>query len=205
MDLRWLGWAQRLQAIAQAGLTYSKDVYDIERFEELRDISVQIMSAYTDLPKERVKLLFAGETGYATPKVDVRGVVFREDRILLVRETMDGLWSIPGGWADIGYSPGEIAVKEVKEESGFDVRPVRLLAVLDRDRHDHPPHANYVYKLFLLCELQGGEAQTGTETTGVGFFGEDELPPLSTDRVTEAQIKLFFRKMREGDITTTFD
>ncbi|MEK8133152.1 NUDIX hydrolase [Paenibacillus filicis] len=202
---QWLSWTQKLQAIAQTGLAYSRDVYDQERFEELRSISVQIMSAYSGFPQDQVRTLFAGESGYATPKVDVRGVAFRDNRILLVRETLDGLWSIPGGWADIGYSPREIAVKELKEESGFDVSPVRLLAVLDRDRHDHPPHAHYIYKMFILCEIIGGEVMTGTETTGVGFFAEDELPPLSTDRVTESQIRLFFRQVREGDMTTVFD
>lgn len=205
MDQRWLDWTKRLQAIALTGLAYSKDVYDIERFEELRGIAVEMMAVYADLPIEQVKGLFAGETGYATPKVDVRGVVFRDNEILLVKETADGGWSIPGGWADIGLSPSEIAVKEVKEESGYDVVPARLLAVLDRNRHPHPPNAYHIYKIFILCELMGGEAITGTETSEVGFFAEDQLPKLSVDRVTESQIRMFFHQVRGSSEWTVFD
>lgn len=132
MDTKWLEWAKQIQAISQTGLTYAKDVYDIERYEELRRISIDILSNYTSVNKEKISLTFASDSGYATPKVDIRGVVFRENKVLLVREKIDGAWALPGGWSDIGLSPSEVAVKEIKEESGFDVVPMRLLAVLDK-------------------------------------------------------------------------
>ncbi|ULL13565.1 NUDIX domain-containing protein [Paenibacillus sp. H1-7] len=204
-DTRGIEWVKRIQAIAQAGLAYSKDAYDLERFEELRAISVEMMSAYSGLAIEQVANLFANESGYQTPKVDVRGVVMQDGKLLLVKEKTDGGWSLPGGWADIGLSPKEIVVKEVKEESGYDVEPVKLLAVLDRNKHPHPPLAHHVYKLFIQCKLTGGQAQTSIETTEVGFFAEDELPPLSTDRVTSGQIAMLFKQVREPLGETIFD
>lgn len=204
-DLRGIEWAKRIQAIAQAGLTYSKDGYDLERFEELRAISVEMMAAYSGMGIHQVANLFANESGYQTPKVDVRSVVMQDGKMLLVKETSDGCWSLPGGWADIGLSAGEVAVKEVKEESGYDVEPVRLLAVLDRNKHPHPPLAYHVYKLFILCKLTGGQAQTSIETSGSGFFAENELPPLSTDRITAGQIAMLFRQVREQSAETVFD
>ncbi|MDN4070348.1 NUDIX hydrolase [Paenibacillus vini] len=193
MQLKWLEWAKQIQAISQAGFAYSKDIYDLERFEMLRDLSVEIMNQYTEVESDKIKTLFASETGYATPKVDVRGVIFEQDKILLVREKLDGDWALPGGWADIGLSPKEVVVKEVKEEAGLEVQPVRLLGVLDKKFHDHPPAASHVYKMFILCEVTGGEAQAGLETLQVGYFGEDELPPLSAERVTLKQIQWLFQ------------
>lgn len=198
LDNKWLEWAKQLQAIAQAGLTYSKDVYDIERFEQIRDISVEIMSQYTTTDMSIIKELFANETGYATPKVDIRAAIFENDQILMVREKSDGKWALPGGWADIGLSPSEVAIKEVKEEAGLDVRTIRLLAVHDKKFHEHPPSPYHVYKLFVQCEIVGGQAAAGTETDAVKFFGEDALPELSTERNTEDQIKMAFR-LRNGN------
>lgn len=139
MSNQWLEWAKRIQALSQAGLTFSKDIYDIERYEELRKISVEIMSEYTELGMKRIKNLFANETGYQTPKVDVRGVVFKNEQILMVKESIDDKWALPGGFCDIGLSPTENVVKEIKEESGYDVIPVRLIALLDNNKHSHPP------------------------------------------------------------------
>jgi len=195
---RWLEWAKRVQAISQAGLAYSKDMYDLERFEQLRELSVEIMQAYTDAGTEKIRTLFAAEEGYATPKVDVRGVVFRGERMLLVREKQDGAWSLPGGWADIGLSPSETAVKEVREEAGLEVRTVRLLGILDNRGHGHPPSPWHVYKLFVLCEEAGGEAGAGLETLEVGFFAEDELPELSPERNTPDQLAWLFGLRRAG-------
>ncbi|MDD9266256.1 NUDIX hydrolase [Paenibacillus sp. GCM10023248] len=193
MNIPWLHWAQEIQAISQAGLTYGENGYDLERYEALRKISVEMMSYFTDTPIDKVTELFAGETGYQTPKVDIRAVVLQENKILLVQERTDGAWALPGGWADIGYTPSEIAVKETREEAGYDVKPVRLLAVLDKKRHAHPPSPNYTYKIFILCELVGGEAlEVSLETTKVGFFGENELPPLSIERNTVEQVKRMF-------------
>ncbi|WP_040950861.1 NUDIX hydrolase [Gorillibacterium massiliense] len=199
MEPKWLEWAKQIQAIAQTGLTYAKDVYDIERYEMLREMSVDILAQYTSIEKEKIALAFAGDSGYATPKVDIRGVVFRDGKILMVREKADGSWALPGGWADIGLSPSEIAVKEVKEESGFDVVPLRLLAVLDKKFHNHPPEPYHVYKMFIRCEIVGGEALAGTETSAVGFFDLNQLPPLSLERNTPEQIGLMFSFLDKPD------
>lgn len=189
MSEKWLEWAKELQAMAQAGLTYANNVYDLERYQELRKISLEIMAKYTETNMNVIKDLFANETGYPTPKVDIRAVILQDDNILLVREKMDGKWALPGGWADIGYTPKEIAVKEVKEESGLDVKPIRLLMVHDKKCHPHPPSPYHVYKMFILCEIDGGAAKGGTETSAVEFFPINDLPPLSIERNTESQIQ----------------
>ncbi len=204
--MKWLEWAKQMQAISQAGLEYSRDVYDIERFQQLRELSIEIMQQYTEVESEQIRELFAAETGYATPKVDVRGVVFRDNKILMVKEKIDGHWSLPGGWADIGLSPKEIAIKEVREESGYIVEPIRLLGVLDKKFHAHPPSPWHVYKIFILCEIAGGEATTNTtETTEVGFFAEDALPPLSVERNTEQQIRTLFEHLRNPQLPVFCD
>lgn len=204
-QLKWLEWAKQIQAISQSGLTYCKDIYDIERYEQLRSLSLEILREYTDLDEMKIRSLFANESGYATPKVDIRGVIFREDRILLVREKEDGAWALPGGWADIGLSPSEIVVKEVKEESGFIVSPVRLLALLDKNKHNHPQSPYHVYKLFILCEITGGEAVQGMETSEVEFFAKDQLPNLSEGRNTYEQINMMFDLVERGEQVTIID
>ncbi|WP_152391879.1 NUDIX hydrolase [Paenibacillus guangzhouensis] len=205
MQLKWLEWAKQIQAISQNGLAYSKDIYDIERFEQLRDLSIEIMREYTDLDSEQIRSLFANETGYATPKVDVRGVVFRNNQILLVRERLDGAWALPGGWADVGLSPKEVVVKEIREESGFEVEAVRLLGVIDKKFHPHPPSPFHVYKFFILCDIIGGEAQEGMETLQVEFFDEAFLPQLSTERNTEQQVRRLFEYLRNPELDVFCD
>lgn len=205
MEPKWLEWAKELQSIAQAGLTYSRDVYDLERFEQIREISMEIMSQYTKVDQSVLKNLFANETGYPTPKVDIRAVIFEDNKILLVKENSDDSWSLPGGWADIGLTPSEVAIKEVKEESGFDVKPVKLLGVLDKKCHPHPPSPYHVYKIFIQCEIIGGGPQTGIETTAVGFFAENELPKLSEGRNTRSQIKMLFRQVNNPQEPVYFD
>ena len=194
---RWnrngLNGQNKLQSIAQAGLTYSKDVYDLERFELIRNLSVEIMSHHTEVNKTVIKDLFANETGYATPKVDIRSVVFLDNKILMVREKTDGDWSLPGGWGDIGLTPSEVAVKEVKEESGFDVEAGKLLAVLDKKCHPHPPSPYHVYKMFIQCKIIGGQPMEGIETSAVDFFDKDKLPSLSIARNTKSQIEMVFK------------
>ncbi|WP_413367569.1 NUDIX hydrolase [Lysinibacillus sp. 3P01SB] len=201
----WLDWAKRIQALSQAGLTFSKDIYDIERYEELRNISAEIMSAYTELEIDKIKNLFTNETGYQTPKVDVRGAVFRNNQILLVKETIDNKWSLPGGFCDIGLSPSENVVKEIKEESGYDVIPVKLLALLDKNKYDHPLEAYHYYKVFIQCEIIGGTPTAGVETNSIKFFSKDNLPELSTNRNTEAQIKALFDFIEDPHKETIFD
>jgi ADP-ribose pyrophosphatase YjhB (NUDIX family) len=202
---RWLEWAQRLQAISQSGLTYTRNPFEIERYEAVGEIAAEIIAAHSDLDIARVRDLFATEGGYATPKVDVRGVVFRDDQILLVKELRDGYWTLPGGWADVNDSPAEATVREVYEESGYRTRAIKLLACYDRNRHGHPPYGYHIYKLFFLCELTGGAPAESIETGGVGFFAADEIPELSLPRVTPAQIERFFAHHRHPEWPTDFD
>ena len=205
-DLRWLEWSRRLQALAQNGLTYCKDPYDEQRYNELRSIAAEIMAAGAGL-KESASVLerFKFEEGYATPKIDIRAAVFKDDKILLVKERSDGFWTLPGGWADVGDSPSLATIREVKEESGFDVVVKKLAAVYDRDKHDHPTIQHHVYKIFFLCELSGGRAAESVETSGVDFFAEGNLPPLSLTRVVESQINHMFEHHRNPALPTSFD
>jgi ADP-ribose pyrophosphatase YjhB (NUDIX family) len=205
MPFDWLKLAQRLEAIAQTGLSFTENHYDRERYDEIRKISHEIFNQYTGQPVEKIHNFFTGENFYPTPKVDVRGVVFRRDRILLVREKLDAKWSLPGGWADIGYSPHEVVVKEVQEESCLEVKPGRLLALLDKRCHDHPPSPLYVYKLFILCFEIGGELGPGMETLDAGFFSLNDLPPLSLERITYDQVKLMFSLYKNEKIIPVVD
>jgi ADP-ribose pyrophosphatase YjhB (NUDIX family) len=202
-----LGWARQLQALAQSGLAY-EDVsqYDRERYEAVRRIAGEMLTAGDGVEPAELAELLARETGYATPKLDVRGVVFADDRILLVREVADGLWTLPGGWADVGDSPTEAAEREVLEESGYRTRAVKLLALLDRDKHEHPPHPWHIWKVFLLCELlDDAREPLGTETDDAGFFALDALPPLSVGRVTQAQLARFFEHRSHPEWPTDVD
>jgi ADP-ribose pyrophosphatase YjhB (NUDIX family) len=201
----WLVWVRALQAIAQTGLHYAKDRFDIERYQQTRAIATAMMEAGSGEPTPRLAELFARDTGYATPKVGVRGAAFRDDRILLVRETHDGRWSLPGGWADVNCSPAACIEREIVEESGFTARAVKLAAVWDRQRHNPVPFPFSIYMLFFLCELTGGAAQPGIETSAVEFFAEDALPELSLARVTEAQIRRMFEHRRRPELPTDFD
>ncbi|RXZ79112.1 NUDIX domain-containing protein [Paenibacillaceae bacterium] len=207
MEAKWLEWAKQIQAIAQTGLTYTKDIYDRERYETLKQLGIDILTNYTAVGSEKIELTFASDTGYATPKTDIRAVIFKDSKILLVRENHDGRWALPGGWADIGLSPSEVAVKEVKEESGsgYDVEAVRLLAVLDKKYHDHPPEPYHVYKYFILCKIVGGEALSGIETTEVGFFERDRLPKLSIERNTAAQVQTMFTFLHQPNKEVLID
>jgi ADP-ribose pyrophosphatase YjhB (NUDIX family) len=206
MDPQWLVWAKRLQAIAQTGLTYAKDPFDVERYQSIRLVASEMMAAGSGegSADSFVKLL-STDVGYATPKVDVRAAVFRDGRLLLVREKEDGRWTLPGGWADIGDSPSGAVVREVKEESGFDVKARKLLALLDRNLHGHPPIPYHAYKLFFLCDIVGGNARAEQETDAVGFFAADEIPPLSLTRVTPAQIARLFQHSVHPEWPTEFD
>ena len=204
----WLVWAREMQALAQTGLAFTRDPYDRARYEQLRGLAARIMSEYTGADARRIERLFIEEAGYATPKLDVRGAVFRKGRLLLVREAADAdRWTLPGGWADVNESPAESVVKEVREESGFDVRVVKLAAVWDRARHPHtPPYAFHIWKLFFVCEITGGAARAGPETSGVAFFAEDELPyDLSVSRVLLPQLRRMFEHIRRPDLPTEFD
>jgi ADP-ribose pyrophosphatase YjhB (NUDIX family) len=206
MDPLWLRQARELQAIAQTGLAFAKDAFDIERYESIRRLASQIMAAGSDASAEVIQSLFAGEIGYATPKVDVRGAVFRDDKILLVRERNDNRWSLPGGWADVNQAPSECVVREIAEESGFETRVRKLAAVWDRSKHPHqPPYPYHIYKLFFICDMVGGAAVISHETSAIDFFAEDRLPDLSIGRTLPKQIARMFAHHRQPHLPTEFD
>ncbi|BAY23331.1 NUDIX hydrolase [Calothrix sp. NIES-2100] len=207
MNHKWLEWAQKLQAIAQNGLTYNESPFDRERYQQVRQIAAEMISTYSNVESSYILDLFSREVGYATPKVDVRAAVFNSDKILLVKEKVDGSWTLPGGWVDIGESPSNAIVREVYEESGYETRVVKLLAVYDRNhsRHGHPPLEFHIYKLFFQCELIGGSPKTSIETEEVAFFGEQEIPNLSLSRVVPSQITRMFEYYRNPDQPTDFD
>ncbi len=202
----WLAWIQQIYAIAQWGLTYAKDPFDLERYGVLHQMSLEMMADFSTMPLARMPELFAHEVGYVTPKVDVRAVIFRQDaKILMVQERWDGRWSLPGGWADIGLSPAENAVKETQEESGYIVESVKLLAVVDKKFYSHPTSAFHIYKMFIQCKIVAGEAKTGLESTGVAFYGLDELPELSVHRNTQEQIEMLFEHFKDPHRMTDFN
>lgn len=200
----WLSWAIELQALAQAGLFYSKDIYDIERFQRIREIAAQMIACPTGLPLEHVKGLFCNETGYQTPKLDTRAAVFQHGRIFLVQEN-NGLWSLPGGWVDVDLSIGENVVKEVKEEAGLDVTAKLVIAVQDRKKHNPEIYAYNICKVFLLCDLLGGSFQENSETVASGYFSLDDLPPLSENKNTKEQIRMCFDAYHAEHWDTVFD
>lgn len=197
-------WAKKIAALARTGLHYSKSHYDSDRYEQLLDIAARMLADAADSDKARVRGVLEMDDGYITPKVDVRGAVFRNGKVLLVREAVDGLWTLPGGWADIGDSPSEAVEREIREESGYEAKAVKLLAVEDRKRR-HPPSVHDVYKMAFLCDLVGGKARASAETTEVGWFAEDDIPPLSLGRVTAEQITRWFKHWREPDLPSEFD
>lgn len=197
-------WANQIAALAKTGLHYATNHYDAERYQQLLDIAADMLAGAADAEASQVKLILAADDGYITPKVDVRGAVFRAGKVLLVREAVDGFWSLPGGWADVGDAPSQAVEREIREESGYEAKAVKVLALEDRKRR-HPPAANEVYKVAFLCELVGGEARTSAETTAVAWYGADELPPLSEGRVTAGQIKRWFQHWRRPDLPTEFD
>jgi ADP-ribose pyrophosphatase YjhB (NUDIX family) len=203
---KWLTWSRELQAIAQTGLTFTKDPYDRQRFERVRELAATIMAEGADADPEAVLELFRQDSGYPTPKVDVRGAAFVEGRILMVRERSDGRWTLPGGWADVNESAAECVVREISEESGFHSRVLKLAAVWDYGRQGHRPrHHASIYKLFFLCEITGGEPRPSIETTEVGFFGRTALPELSGGRITAAQIEAMFEHRAQPLRPTDFD
>jgi ADP-ribose pyrophosphatase YjhB (NUDIX family) len=205
MDPNWLDWAKRLQALAQTGLAFANNEFDRQRYTAVMAIAAAMVAAGTGEDPTRLEALFAAERGYATPKVDVRAAIFREGRILLVKERADGGWTLPGGWADIGDSPGMAVEREAREESGYEVRAVKLAAVYDRNRHEHTPLLYHIWKLFFVCEITGGAPAPSVETEAVEFFAPDELPPLSIGRVTPRQIAHMFEHHRHPEWPTTFD
>lgn len=197
--------AIEIQSIAQAGIAYTENPYDIERYERLREISAEIISEKSDINLEKVKDLFCGETGYQTPKIDTRGAIFKDDKILLVHENND-TWSLPGGWCDVLESVKSNTEKEIREEAGLEAKAVKLIAVQDRNKHNEPYYVYSVCKVFVLCELIGGEFKKNLETTEIKYFGIDELPEnLANAKNNKKQIKMCFEAYKNPNWETQFD
>lgn len=197
---------KRLKALADVGLLYCKNEYDKERYAEVQAISLQLLEAVSGHTIETLKTTFPAAADYPTAKVDVRGLVLSPDgKLLLVKESADGKWSLPGGWADVGYTPKEVIVKECKEETGLDVTPQRLLAVFDKRMHPHPPQPFYVYKLVFLCDAVSQTITKGFDVLDVQYFSIDALPELSEDRILKSQLELLYEKSRRADSAVYVD
>ena len=179
---RWLVWAREIQALSQTGLTFTVNEFDRQRFERLREMAAEIFAHHADMPAEFWSQQFGAQEGYATPKIDVRGAVIRDSKILLVQEKSDRRWCMPGGWGDVGEKPSAMVAREVREESGFEVRPRKIIGIFDANRDGRPMSFFHAYKIIFLCDIIGGEARPSEETLAVDFFAFDRLPPLSSSR-----------------------
>jgi ADP-ribose pyrophosphatase YjhB (NUDIX family) len=199
-----IAWAREIFSLSQAGLTYSKNEFDLARYRRLQEIAAEMISRQSELTKEAVLGSFTMQIGYATPKIDVRGAVVQDGRILLVQEKIDDRWSMPGGWADLGEVPSEMVIREVREESGFEVRVEKLIAVYDANRIA-PMEFYHAYKLIFLCTIVGGEARASIETLGVDFFAPDALPPLSEFRTNRAMIAEAFAHLADHNRAAYFE
>lgn len=201
---KWLDWAVELQSLAQAGLKYTNDVFDRERFERIREISAEIVAHQSEIPIEKVRDIFCCEQGYQTPKLDSCASIIKDNKILLVHEK-NGTWSLPGGWVDVDISVGENVVKEVREEAGLIAVPEKVVAVQDREKHNRPVYANKICKVFVQCHVIGGEFKENPETTGFDYFGIDELPPLATEKINKEQIQMCFDAYNDDNWKTLLD
>ncbi|HYB33894.1 MAG TPA: NUDIX hydrolase [Steroidobacteraceae bacterium] len=200
-----LEWVRKVQAIAQNGLAFTKDPFDRERYQELAQLVATLLAAELKIPLGKAQALWEGEHGYVTPKVDVRGGVFVGDTVLLVRERSDGRWTLPGGWVDVNDAPSEAVAREIYEESGYRARALKLAALLDKNRHPHPPGLYHIYKLFFVCQLTGGGPAASNETDAVEFFPVHALPELSTGRVLAPQIVRLYQHRLDPALPTDFD
>lgn len=193
-----------IQAISQTGLTFTENEFDIERYKRLTEISSELAALCSNKSASHIKDIFSLEKGYATPKVDVRSFVLKDDKVLLVKERSDGLWTLPGGFADVTETPSQAVIRETKEESGYDVKVIRLLALWDKLKHDHPLHWPHIYKCFFHCEHISGEPHENIEISAIDFFDMNKIPPLSTPRVTQKQLIELYKLVKENT-PTVFD
>ena len=202
-----LNQIKKLKALADTGLLYATNEYDRERYNELHEISIELMSQVSGNDVNILTAMFAPVTDYPTVKTDVRALILSADKkqILLARESADGKWSLPGGWADVGQSPKEVAIKEVQEETGLDVTPIALLAVFDKRKYPHPPQPFYVYKMVIYCEATSLNLQKGFDVMDVAWHDADNLPELSEDRILKSQIDLVYKKAVINDYVAYFD
>lgn len=200
LNTEFLNEIKRLRSLADTGLLYSKNEYDKDRYRELQDISFKLLNKFSGLGMHDLKFMLSQAKDYPTAKVDIRGIAISDDnKILLVQESIDGRWSLPGGWGDIGYSPKETIVKEFKEETGLDVIAERLLAVFDKKMHPHPPQPFYVYKMVFYCKTISAEISKGFDVLDIRYFNLENLPELSEDRILKSQVELLFNKVITGD------
>ena len=198
-------WAMEIQSLSQAGLAYTDNVYDIERYERLREISAEIIAEKSNVNLEKIKDLFCSETGYQTPKIDTRAVIFKDDKILLTHEN-NGTWSLPGGWCDVLESVRSNTIKEVKEETGLDVDAIKIISVQDRNKHNKPIYAYGVCKIFVLCDVIGGKFVENIETTEIKYFSLDEIPNnLAKEKNNREQIEMCFEAYKNVNWQTQFD
>jgi ADP-ribose pyrophosphatase YjhB (NUDIX family) len=202
---RWLEWAREIQSLSQTGLTYSENEYQVQRYGRLTEIAAEIVESHTGLSKKPVLENFMVQPGYATPKVDVRGAALRNGKILLVQERADERWCLPGGWADVGDLPSEMVVREVREESGFEVEARKVVGVYDANRSGLPLEFYHAYKLVFLCEILGGQARPSNETLAVDFFSFDDLPPLSWERTNERHLAEVLAHHQDRNRPAAFD
>jgi ADP-ribose pyrophosphatase YjhB (NUDIX family) len=201
----WLPWARELQSIAQTGLTFSTTDYDTQRYRRLLEIAAEIVETYTQIPRAEVVENFRMQPGYATPKVDIRGAIVRNGKILLVQERADNGWCMPGGWVDVGETPSEAVAREVREESGFIVEPRRIIGVYDANRGGTPIEFYHAFKIVLFCEIIGGEACPSDETLAVDFFNPDSLPVLSPHRTNPRHIGDIVEYLKDPGRPPAFD
>lgn len=202
---KWLKWAIEIQGLAQSGLAYTTNVYDIERYERLREISAEMIEEKSNLNLEKIKDLFCNETGYQTPKIDTRAAIFKDNKILLVHEN-NGTWSLPGGWCDVLESVKSNTIKEVKEEAGLDVKATKIIAVQDRNKHNRPIYVYGVCKIFVMCEIIGGEFKENIETTEMKYFALDELPEnFANEKCTKEQVEMCFGAKDDDNWQVQFD
>ena len=202
---KWLKWAIEIQSLAQSGLAYTTNVYDIERYERLREISAEMIEEKSNINLEKVKELFCNETGYQTPKIDTRAAIFKDNQILLVHEN-NGTWSLPGGWCDVLESVKSNTIKEVKEEAGLDVKATKIIAVQDRNKHNQPIYAYGVCKIFVMCKSIGGEFKENIETTEMKYFALDELPEnFANEKCTKEQVEMCFKAKDDDNWQVQFD
>lgn len=199
INTEFLNEIKRLKAIADTGLLYTKNEYDKERYLELQEISFKLLNKFSNMDMNDLKFMLPQAKDYPTAKVDIRGLVISDNKILLVKESVDGKWSLPGGWGDIGYSAKETIIKECKEETGLDIIPERLLAVFDKKMHPHPPQLFYVYKMVFYCKIISNELIKGFDISDIGYFTIKNLPELSQDRILKSQIELLYYKVISGD------
>lgn len=201
---KWLKWAIEIQSLAQAGIAYTNNVYDIERYERLREISAEMIEEKSNMDLDKVKDLFCNETGYQTPKIDTRAVIFKDNKILLTHEN-NGTWALPGGWCDVLESIKSNTIKEVKEETGLDVETIKIIAIQDRNKHNKPIYAYGVCKIFVLCNVIGGEFIKNIETTEIKYFSIDELPLLAEEKSNKEQVIMCFEAYNDKNWKVQFD